>query len=85
VFFVQELAQAFASYFTRMQKVHDEPILPQKSYRDAHPDWVARWDWDKTRARLLWLLAVRQVYANALALVGIEAPTRMDRNTAAEE
>ena len=85
VFFVQELAQAFASYFTRMQKVHDEPILPQKSYRDAHPDWVARWDWDKTRARLLWLLAVRQVYANALALVGIEAPTRMDRNTAVED
>ncbi|MBL8600760.1 MAG: arginine--tRNA ligase [Myxococcales bacterium] len=79
-FFVLELAQAFASYFTRMQKVHNEPILPQKSYRDAHPDWVATWDWEKTRARLLWLSAVRQVYANALALLGISAPERMHRD-----
>ena len=28
VFFVQELAEAFASYYTRLQKVHDDAILP---------------------------------------------------------
>jgi arginyl-tRNA synthetase len=78
-FWALEFAQAFASYFTRMQRVHDAPILPQKGYRDAHPDWVRTWDWPTTRARLLWLRAVRQVYANALALLGVEAPTRMTR------
>lgn len=84
VFFVQELAQAFASYFTRMQKVHNEPVLPQKSFRDAHPDWVSAWDWEKSRARLMWLQCVRQVYANALALVGVEAPLRMQRAESVE-
>ncbi len=81
VFFVLELAQAFASYFTRMQKVYSAPILPQKSFREAHPDtWVSLWDWETTRARLLWVTAVRQVYANALGLLGIEAPTQMSRD-----
>lgn len=84
VFFVQELAQAFASYFTRMQKVHGEPVLPQKGWRETHPDWVTAWDWDKTRARLMWLVAVRQVYANALGLLGIEAPERMVRTVQGE-
>lgn len=78
-FWVLELAQAFASYFTRMQRVHGEPVLPQRSFREASADWMDRWDWDKTRARLSWLRAVRQVYANALALLGVEAPTRMER------
>jgi arginyl-tRNA synthetase len=80
VFYVLELAQAFASYFTRMQKVYNAPILPQKSFREAHADWVAQWDWETTRARLLWVTAVRQVYANALGLLGIEAPAEMSRD-----
>jgi arginyl-tRNA synthetase len=78
-FYVQELAQAFASYYTRLQKVHNDAVLPQKSFRDRDSDWIARWDWEKTRARLMWLAAIKQVYANALALLGIEAPERMAR------
>ncbi|MBI5515268.1 MAG: arginine--tRNA ligase [Deltaproteobacteria bacterium] len=79
-FWALEFAQGFASYFTRMQRVHDAPILPQKGVREADPGWVRAWDWETTRARLLWLRAVRQVYANALALLGVEAPTRMTRS-----
>src|SRR5207248_870889 len=78
LFFVQELAQAFASYYTRLQKVHGDAILPQKSQRERD-GWIDDWDWEKTRARLMWLCALRQVYANALALLGIEAPERMAR------
>lgn len=80
-FWVKEFAEAFASYFTRMQKVHNDAILPQKSARDVE-GWVETWDWQKTRARLLWLVGVRQAYANALALLGIDAPKRMERASA---
>ena len=41
--------------------------------------WEERWDHDKTRARLAWIVAVRYVYAEALAVLGISAPERMDR------
>lgn len=81
LFFVQEMAQAFASYYTQLQKVHDDAVLPQKSFRESGPDWVERWDWEKTRARLMWLAAIKQVYANALGLLGVEAPERMTRLT----
>jgi arginyl-tRNA synthetase len=75
VFFVQELAREFQSYFTRLK---DDPILPQASQR-ATAGWEASWDFDKTRARLAWVEAIRLVYAAALSLLGISAPVRMDR------
>jgi arginyl-tRNA synthetase len=75
VFFVQELAREFQSYFTRLK---DDPILPQASQR-ATPGWEASWDFDKTRARLAWIEAIRSVYAASLSLLGISAPVRMDR------
>lgn len=82
VFYVQELARDFQSYFTRLKNEGD-PILPPESVR-AQAGWEARWDFEKTRARLAWIEAVRLVYGAALDLVGVTAPERMDRPEAAE-
>jgi arginyl-tRNA synthetase len=75
VFYVQELAREFQSYFTRLK---DDPILPPASTRAA-PGWEGSWDFGKTAARLAWIEAIRVVYASALELLGVAAPTRMDR------
>ena len=77
VFYVQELARDFQSYFTRL-KAEDDPILPPESVR-AKSGWEASWDFGKTQARLAWIEAIRGVYAAALDLVGVSAPERMDR------
>jgi|ERR1035438_4994046 arginyl-tRNA synthetase len=77
VFYIQELARDFQSYFTRLKGAGD-PILPRDSAR-AVPGWEATWDLDKTHARLAWIEAIRLTYAQALALVGISGPERMDR------
>jgi arginyl-tRNA synthetase len=76
VFYVQELARDFQSYYTRFGD--SDPILPPRSFR-ARAGWEASWDLDKTRARLAWVEAIRTTYAQALDLVGISAPERMDR------
>jgi arginyl-tRNA synthetase len=76
VFFVQELARDFQSYYTRLGD--SDPILPPKSVR-ARADWEKTWDAAKTRARLAWVEAIRVTYAQALSLVGVTAPDRMDR------
>jgi arginyl-tRNA synthetase len=76
VFFLQELAQAFQSYYTRLRSEKD-PILPQAS--DLVAGWESRWDREKTEARLLWVDAIRTVYAAGLGLLGISAPERMVR------
>jgi arginyl-tRNA synthetase len=75
VFYVQELAETFQSYFTRLK---EDPILPKASQR-AEPGWEASWDHGKTVARLAWIEAIRCVYAAGLGLLGISAPERMDR------
>lgn len=77
VFYVQELARDFQSYFTRL-KGEGDPILPPASVR-ARPGWETSWNMPKTRVRLAWIEAIRTTYAQALALVGIGAPDRMDR------
>jgi arginyl-tRNA synthetase len=74
-FYVQDLARDFQSYFTRMKS---DPILPRDSDR-AEDGWQARWDMDKTRARLAWVRATRVVYRTALELLGVDAVDRMDR------
>jgi arginyl-tRNA synthetase len=76
VFFLQELAQAFQSYYTRLRNEKDA-ILPQAS--ELGSGWEARWDREKTEARLLWVDAIRTVYAAGLGLLGISAPDRMVR------
>ncbi len=83
VFYVQDLAQKFQSYFTRLKSDKD-PILPQDSAR-ALAGWEATWDHEKTAARLAWIEAIRIVYAASLTLLGISAPERMDRPAAAED
>jgi len=75
-FYLMELSQEFQSYYTRLQKVHGDPILPQLRHRVG--DWRASWDTDKTAARLLWVTAVRRVIENALSLIGVSAPERLD-------
>ncbi|HEX4447330.1 MAG TPA: arginine--tRNA ligase [Polyangiaceae bacterium] len=77
VFYVQELARDFQSYYTRLKSEND-PILPRESLR-AQAGWEASWDFAKTRARLAWLDAIRLTYAQALELLGVSAPERMDR------
>jgi arginyl-tRNA synthetase len=75
VFYLQELSQDFQSYFTRLK---DDPVLPQKKHT-AEAGWEARWDWEKTRARLAWVEAIRAVYGAGLGVLGITALPRMTR------
>jgi arginyl-tRNA synthetase len=77
VFYVQELARDFQSYFTRL-KGESDPVLPQDSVRAAE-GWESRWDFGKTHARLAWIEAIRTTYAGALELCGVSAPERMER------
>jgi arginyl-tRNA synthetase len=75
IFWLQELSQDFQSYFTRLK---DDPVLPQKKDTSAE-GWKERWDWDKTRARLAWVEAIRTAYGAGLGLCGITALERMER------
>jgi arginyl-tRNA synthetase len=77
VYYVQDLAREFQSYFTRL-KAEGDPIIPPDSLR-CQAGWETRWDFAKTRARLAWIQSIRAVYGNALELIGISAPERMDR------
>lgn len=79
VFFLQELARDFQSYFTRMKT---DPILPQASLR-ATAGWEKAWSFEKTHARLAWVEAIRCVYSAGLDLLGVSAPERMDLPVAA--
>jgi arginyl-tRNA synthetase len=76
--YVSELAGEFQSYYTRLQKVHDDTILPQERHRTG--DWRAGWNWHKTAARLCWVEAIAQVMRNALGLLGVSAPESMPRS-----
>jgi arginyl-tRNA synthetase len=82
VFYVQQLATDFQSYYTRL-KGENDPILPPESVR-SRSAWEASWDFGKTGARLAWIDAIRTVYASALELVGVSAPERMERPPAEE-
>jgi len=82
LFYVQEVARDFQSYFTRLKNEQD-PILPPKSVHAAE-GWQASWNLAKTRARLAWIEAIRITYAEALHVVGIETPDRMDRPAEAD-
>jgi|HubBroStandDraft_1064217.scaffolds.fasta_scaffold02230_8 arginyl-tRNA synthetase len=77
VFYLQDLAREFQSYFTRL-KGESDPILPPESVR-AKDGWQASWDFGKTRARLAWIEAIRITYAQALGLIGVTALERMDK------
>jgi arginyl-tRNA synthetase len=80
--FVMELTGEFQSYYTRLQKVHGDTILPQERHRQG--DWRGTWNWRKTAARLHWVAAVAQVTKNALALLGVSAPDAMTRSQTEE-
>ena len=76
VFYVQELAREFQSYYTRFGDT--DPVLPPRSLR-IEPGWEKTWDRERTRARLTWIQAIRITYQAALVLVGVSAPERMVR------
>ena len=76
--YLHDLASDFQSYYTRLQKVHGDTILPQERQRTG--DWHATWDWQKTAARLHWIEAIARVMRNGLALLGVSAPETMARD-----
>ena len=45
--YLHDLASEFQSYYTRLQKVHGDTILPQERQRTG--DWHATWDWEVER------------------------------------
>jgi arginyl-tRNA synthetase len=61
-------------------KGEGDAILPLAS-QTAEPGWEARWDRDKTLARLAWVEVIRIVYGAGLRLAGITALERMDRSS----
>jgi arginyl-tRNA synthetase len=75
--YLTELAGEFHSYYTRLQKVHNDSILPQERQRTGN--WRDTWNWRKTAARLYWADAIALVTRNALALLGVSAPDSMAR------
>jgi len=79
--YLEETARLFQSYYTELYRDGDA-ILPRA--RDMTEGWRERWDWDKTRARLLWVDAIRAVYRSGLELLGLQAPERM-RSPEADE
>ncbi len=76
--YLHDLASDFQSYYTRLQKVHGDTILPQERQRTG--DWRATWDWEKTAARLAWIEAIAHVMRNGLGLLGVSAPEAMARD-----
>jgi arginyl-tRNA synthetase len=81
--YIHELASDFQSYYTRLQKVHGDSILPQQRQRVG--DWHATWDWRKAAARLTWVAAIRKTLEIALSLLGVSAPHEMKRADAVED
>jgi arginyl-tRNA synthetase len=81
--YIHELASDFQSYYTRLQKVHGDSILPQQRQRVGN--WRATWNWERTAARLAWVETIRQVLETALSLLGVSAPQEMKRSEVAEE
>ncbi|MCC7534719.1 MAG: arginine--tRNA ligase [Deltaproteobacteria bacterium] len=75
--YLRELAGLLASHYTQTKRTGDT-VLPLPSTM-ASDGWRERWPWDRTRARLMWLDAARQVLANALRLLGVDAPEKMAR------
>ena len=76
--YLMELAGEFQSYYTQLQKVHGDSILPQERQRTG--DWRASWNWRKTAARLYWVDAIAQVIRAGLGLLGVSAPEAMAKS-----
>jgi arginyl-tRNA synthetase len=73
--YLMELAGEFQSYYTQLQKVHGDTILPQERHRTG--DWRSTWNWRKTAARLHWVAAIAEVLRTGLDLLGVSAPDAM--------
>ena len=77
--YLTELAGEFQSYYTQLQKVHGDTILPQERQRVG--DWRATWNWRKTAARLWWVEAIAPGHAERAGAAGrlgarFDAPQR---------
>jgi arginyl-tRNA synthetase len=76
--YLMELAGEFQSYYTQLQKVHGDTVLPQERHRTG--DWRGTWNWHKTAARLYWVEAIAQVIRAGLGLLGVSAPEAMAKS-----
>ena len=72
--YLTELAGEFQSYYTRLQKVHGDTILPQERHRTG--DWRATWNWRKTAARLYWVEAIASGDAQRAGAARASPPPR---------
>jgi arginyl-tRNA synthetase len=81
--YTQELAAAFQSYYTGLQKEHGDSILPQQRQRVGA--WHATWEWQRIAARLARVEAIGQVLEIALSLVGVSAPRERKRAEESDE
>ncbi|WP_373049052.1 arginine--tRNA ligase [Vulgatibacter sp.] len=70
VFFIQETTAAFQSYYEKGKRQGEKVISEDRG---------------KTMARLYLIACMKQVFANALALLGVSAPERMAREAEDEE
>lgn len=70
VFYIQETTAAFQSYYEKGKR-QGEKVISE--------------DQGKTMARLYLIACMKQVFANALALLGVSAPERMVREEEEEE
>ncbi len=70
--YLLDLSRRFQSYYTQTKS---DPIIPPASKRREGLD---DWDWDRTKARLMAVRALKMVFANCLHMLGLSAPERME-------
>lgn len=70
VFFIQETTAAFQHYYEKGKRAGEKVISEDRA---------------KTMARLYLIACMKQVFANALGLLGVSAPERMEREAEEEE
>jgi arginyl-tRNA synthetase len=71
--YLVDISRMFHSYYS---KFRNDAILPKSSM--IVDGWRDSWDIEKSEARLMWVDAFRIVTSNALSLLGLPAPRRMD-------
>jgi arginyl-tRNA synthetase len=77
--FAMDISKELQSYYTVSWRVDRDPVLPPESMLGSESRFPDGWDEDKTRARLLWMDAVRISLKTALGILGVTAPERMEK------
>ncbi len=77
--FAMDISKQLQSYYTVSWRVDRDPVLPPESMLGSGRGFPVGWDEKKTRARLLWIDAVRISLKTALHILGVTAPERMEK------